>query len=54
MTISKSRRNNILFLVVIALLLIPQTRQPIQIFIHKGLALFSPSVINKGSAKVLN
>ena len=53
MAISKSRRNNILFLVVIALLLIPQTRQPIQIFIHKGLALFSPSVINKDKSKVL-
>ena len=53
MAISKSRRNNLLFLVVIALLLIPQTRQPIQIFIHKGLALFSPSVINKDKSKVL-
>ena len=54
MTISKSRRNNILFLVVIGLLLIPQTRQPIQIFIHKGLALFSPSVINEDKSKALD
>jgi hypothetical protein len=36
MTITKSRRNNIIFLVVIALLIIPQTRQPIQILLHKG------------------
>ncbi|AUP81078.1 TlpA family protein disulfide reductase [Flavivirga eckloniae] len=38
---------NIIFLVVVALLIIPQTRQPIQIFLHKGLALFSPSVVNE-------
>lgn len=37
---------NIIFLIVIAVLLIPQTRQPIQILLHKGFALFSPSVIN--------
>lgn len=32
---------------VIALFFIPQTRQPIQVFIHKGLALFSPSTIDE-------
>ena len=37
---------NILFLVVILLLIIPQTRQPIQVLLHKGLALFSPSIEN--------
>ncbi len=35
---------NILFLVIILLLIIPQTRQPIQVLLHKGLALFAPSV----------
>ncbi|MDU8886118.1 TlpA disulfide reductase family protein [Yeosuana sp. MJ-SS3] len=54
MTVSKSRRNNIIFLIVIALLIIPQTRQPIQIMLHKGLALFSPSVINKKNSEVIN
>jgi thiol-disulfide isomerase/thioredoxin len=54
MTISKSRRNNIIFLIVILLLLIPQTRQPIQILLHKGLALFSPSVIDKDNSEILN
>ncbi|HMC00190.1 MAG TPA: TlpA disulfide reductase family protein [Flavobacteriaceae bacterium] len=54
MVISKSRRNNIIFLIVIALLLIPQTRHPIQIVLHKGLALFSPSVINENESEVLN
>lgn len=47
MNISKKQRSNIILLVVVALLLIPQTRQPIQILIHKGLALFSPSVVDK-------
>ena len=47
MKISKSKRNNIIFLVVILLLLIPQTRQPIQIFLQKGLAMISPSVIKE-------
>jgi len=53
MKFTKSHRNNIIFLIVITLLIIPQTRQPIQIFIHKGLALFSPSVFNKDESKVL-
>ncbi|GAA3618801.1 TlpA family protein disulfide reductase [Flavivirga jejuensis] len=36
---------NIIFLILIAVLIIPQTRQPIQVFLHKGLALFGPSII---------
>lgn len=47
MKISKSQRNNLIFLVVIALLIIPQTRKPIQVFLNKGLALFSPSIENE-------
>ncbi len=47
MNITKKQRNNIIFLVIIAILIIPQTRQPIQILLHKGLALFSPSVIDE-------
>lgn len=47
MKLSKSKRNNIIFLVIILLLIIPQTRQPIQVFLQKGLALFSPSVIKE-------
>ncbi|SFN85514.1 Thiol-disulfide isomerase or thioredoxin [Bizionia echini] len=38
--------SNIIFVVVIALLIIPQTRQPIQIFLQKGLAMISPSEIS--------
>jgi thiol-disulfide isomerase/thioredoxin len=44
MKISKSQRNNLIFLGVIALLIIPQTRKPIQVFLNKGLALFGPSI----------
>ena len=45
MKISKSQRSNIIFLVIILVMIIPQTRQPIQIFLQKGLAMISPSVI---------
>jgi len=44
MKLSKSRIKNLIFLAAIALLLIPQTRTPIQVFLNKGLALFGPSV----------
>ena len=53
MNISKKQRTNIIFLIIIAILIIPQTRQPIQILLHKGLALFSPSVIEKEKRIVL-
>ncbi len=45
MKITKSQRNNILFVVLIALFIIPQTRKPIQIVLQKVLASFSPSTI---------
>lgn len=47
MKISKSQRNNIIFLIIIAVMIIPQTRQPIQLFLQKGLAMISPSIIDK-------
>uniref|UniRef100_UPI004048F4AF TlpA family protein disulfide reductase n=1 Tax=Gelidibacter sp. TaxID=2018083 RepID=UPI004048F4AF len=46
MKISKSQRNNIFFLVFILIIIIPQTRQPLQVLLHKGLALFSPSLVD--------
>ena len=54
MKISKSQRNNIIFLVLIAILLIPQTRKPIQVFLNKGLALFSPSIVNEDKREVVS
>jgi len=53
MNIKKIKASNIIFFAAILLLIIPQTRQPIQIFIHKGLALFSPSIENENSRKTL-
>ncbi|HUH27481.1 TlpA disulfide reductase family protein [Gelidibacter sp.] len=53
MKISKSQRSNIIFLVIILLLVIPQTRHPIQVFLQKGLAMFSPSVIDEEKRIVL-
>lgn len=53
MKISKSQRNNIIFVVFILLLVIPQTRQPIQLFLQKGLAMISPSVVDKEDRAIL-
>lgn len=47
MKITKPSIKNIIFLVVIVLMIIPQTRKPIQVFLQKGLALISPSIINE-------
>ncbi|MCK0125060.1 TlpA family protein disulfide reductase [Gelidibacter sp. F2691] len=47
MKISKSQRNNIIFLGIILIMIIPQTRQPIQVFLQKGLAMFSPSIVDE-------
>ena len=46
--------SNIIFVVVCALMLIPQTRQPIQVFLQKGLALISPSEISAEKREVLS
>jgi len=51
MNFFKKQIKNILFVVVLALLLIPQTRQPIQVFLNKGLAYFSPSIIDVEAQK---
>lgn len=40
----KINLKNILFLVFIVLLIIPQTRKTIQVVVHKGFAQFSPSI----------
>jgi len=53
MKVSKSQRKNLIFLIVIALLIIPQTRKPIQILLHKGLAQFGPSIVKEGNRTTL-
>ena len=52
----KSKKNislqNIIFIAIIILLLIPQTRQPLQVFLHKGLSYVNTSsVIDKNERK---
>ncbi|MFD2917548.1 TlpA family protein disulfide reductase [Psychroserpens luteus] len=43
----KSKVFNLIILIVIALMIIPQTRQPIQVFLQKGIAMIvKPSVID--------
>ncbi|PWH83001.1 thiol-disulfide oxidoreductase [Algibacter marinivivus] len=49
MKLSKGKIKNIVFFTLIGLLLIPQTRQPIQVLLHKSLALFSPSIIDESN-----
>lgn len=54
MKLNKKQFSNILFLVIIALMFIPQTRQPIQLFLNKGLALFGPSIEDEADRKTLD
>ncbi|WP_104736331.1 TlpA family protein disulfide reductase [Hanstruepera ponticola] len=54
MKTSKIKLSNVIFLVVILLLIIPQTRQPIQVFIQKGFALISPSKTEESAQKQLS
>jgi len=54
MKTTKSRLKNIAFLLVVGLLLIPQTRQPIQIILNRGLALFGPSTIEVSEQVMLS
>lgn len=50
---SKISVKNIIFIVIIALLIIPQTRKPIQVFMQKGLAMLSPSTIAEDKRETL-
>ncbi|WP_191860151.1 TlpA family protein disulfide reductase [Hanstruepera ponticola] len=54
MKTSKIKLSNVIFLVVILLLIIPQTRQPIQVFIQKGFAMISPSKTEESAQKQLS
>lgn len=45
--LKRFKTSSIIFIVVIALMIIPQTRQPIQVFLQKGIALVvKPKVID--------
>ncbi len=49
----KLRLSNIIFLIVIVLLIVPQTRMPIQIALHKVVGAFGPSVKSAKNSVVL-
>ena len=50
----KPKRNDIVLLVIIILLIVPQTRHPIQIVLHSILSKFGPSVIDKENQKIVS
>ena len=50
---NKSKIKNIIFFVLIGVLIIPQTRLPIQVLLHKSLALFSPSLVDDSKQNVI-
>jgi len=54
MKLKKPKTSNIVFIIIILLMIIPQTRQPIQVFLHKGLAMFSPSEVSENDRKGIN
>lgn len=47
----RSQIKNLVFVIIIALMIIPQTRKPIQTFIQKGIAMISPSVVKEDKRK---
>ena len=51
MKFRKPKTSDIVFVAIIALLIIPQTRHPVQIALHSVLSNFSPSVIKKDDQK---
>ena len=50
---SSSKIKNIIFFIIIGVLLIPQTRQPIQVLLHRSLAIFSPSTIDESKQTII-
>ncbi|MFK2820754.1 TlpA disulfide reductase family protein [Flavobacteriaceae sp. LMIT009] len=52
MKLRKPKASNIIFFVVIALLIIPQTRKPIQVALNKVIAVFGPLIIDEGKRSV--
>ncbi|MBA09872.1 MAG: thiol-disulfide oxidoreductase [Flavobacteriaceae bacterium] len=54
MNFRKIKKGDILFLILVVLMVVPQTRQPIQIAFHSVVSLFSPSVINPKEQKEIS
>jgi thiol-disulfide isomerase/thioredoxin len=51
MKLKKPKKSDIILLIIIAVLIIPQTRQPIQVVLHSVISKFNPSVIDKEDRK---
>ncbi|WP_111683702.1 TlpA family protein disulfide reductase [Winogradskyella tangerina] len=49
---TKLTKSNIIFMIIIALLIIPQTRHPIQIVLHKGLSYINQSTMIDANERV--
>ena len=47
MKFRKPKKSDVIFLIIIAVLIIPQTRHPIQVVLHSVISKFNPSVIDK-------
>lgn len=54
MSILKIKKSNLIFIIIITLLIIPQTRQPIQVLLQKGLAQISPSTIRESKQDTID
>ena len=54
MKFTKSKRYNILFFIILAILIIPQSRKPIQVALHSVLAQFEPSVVEPRNRQALS
>ncbi|NQX84373.1 MAG: TlpA family protein disulfide reductase [Flavobacteriaceae bacterium] len=54
MKFQKKQISNLVLLIVLVLLIIPQTRLPIQVFFNKGLAMFSPTIEDKSTRSILD
>ena len=54
MKLKKPKKSDVLLLIVIALLIIPQTRQPIQVAFHSILSQFGPSIIDEDNQKTVS
>ncbi|MDY2587131.1 TlpA family protein disulfide reductase [Winogradskyella aquimaris] len=48
----KIKKSNIIFLLIVVLLIVPQTRQPIQVWLHKGLSYINQSTVIDSEERV--
>jgi thiol-disulfide isomerase/thioredoxin len=54
MKLRKPKLKDLIFLSIIALLIIPQTRKPIQVLLHQGFAKFGPSIVEEANRKSIS